>query len=92
MTDENPLTPEGDDLPEQMRVRPPAAPPAVVRRGDSVAGAGLQRQIARRDAFADHLDPDGLAAFPRSRAASVPGAVDALFTLTSLIDDVAAGG
>lgn len=72
-----------------------AQPPAVPRRrvpGDAAARLaldGVRRQMSRCTALADHLDPDGLAAFLDGPAASLPAATGALFTLTSLIEDAA---
>jgi len=78
-------------LAEAMRVRPSAMPSAAPRHGagDAAAADGLRQQITRCDAIADHLDPDHLAAFLDAPAAAVPGAIDALFTFTSLIEDLA---
>jgi hypothetical protein len=60
--------------------------------GNGAGRAGtdrVRRQIARCDAVADHFDADRLAGFLDGLAASFPAAIDALFTLTSLIEEVA---
>jgi asparagine synthase (glutamine-hydrolysing) len=76
-------------LAERAAVQPSVAarhrvPDAATTR---VALDGVRQQMARCAALADHVDPDGLAAFLDGPAASLPAASSALFTLTSLIAD-----
>lgn len=75
-----------------MRVQPTAVPlRPLPNRAAGLTGADrVRRQIAHCDAVADHFDPDRLAAFLDGPAPSLSAATDALFTLTSWIEDVAA--
>jgi len=80
-------------LADSMHARPAtvAPRPALAAVAGVAAADGLRQQIARAGAFTDHFDRDRLAGFLDSPAAALPGAVEMLFTLTSLIEDLAAG-
>jgi asparagine synthase (glutamine-hydrolysing) len=79
-------------LAEAMHRRPAPPPPPAASNGTRASAAldGIRRQLARGAAVAEHLAPDHLAAFLDGPAARLPGAADTVFTLTSVIEDLAA--